>query len=289
MQAVKQALIATASAGALFALLGASPAMATPITYTWNPAATSGTALSTPSAPLDLSPQFSGNDLTIKDYASINISNLSDVTESAILAVTDLGLVSPSVSAPGFVNGGGGGTLTAENGATPYQLYFVVNSTSTLTPSGGGNLSGVFDTLTYTLYGDVGGTCAFGVSGATVSATCGADQQLVLATGSLTSNGVNQANIDAGIPAANADASIVAGANAGGFFVAPTNLALLNFESAFTNTGGQVISGGTNIIDITGGGGNIDIVKVPEPGTVAMFGFGLLGFGWFARRRAKNS
>jgi len=80
MQAVKSALIATASAGALFALLGASPAMATPITYTWNPAATSGTALSTPSAPLDLAPQFSGNDLTIKDYASINISNLSDVT-----------------------------------------------------------------------------------------------------------------------------------------------------------------------------------------------------------------
>ena len=194
------------------------------------------------------------------------------------------------MSAPGFVNGSGGGSLTAENGATPYQLYFVVNSTSTLSPTGvGSNLAGVFTTLTYTLWGDVGGTCTFGVSGATVSKSCGADTQLVLATGSLTTNGINQVNISSGIPAANADANIVAGSNAGGFFVAPTNLALLNFESAFTNTGGEVESGGTNIIDITGGGGNIDIVKVPEPGTVAMFGFGLLGFGWFVRRRAKNS
>jgi hypothetical protein len=288
MKAVKSALIATASAGALLGLLGVGPAMATPITYEWNPAATSGTALSTPSGGSPLAPEFSGNDLTIKDYASINISNLSDVTESAILAVTDLGLVSPSVSAPGFVNGSGGGSAVAENGATPYELYFVVNSTSTLSPSGS-NLAGVFDTLTYTLYGDVGGNCSFSVSGSTVSKSCGADTQLVLATGSLTNNGINQVAIDSGIPSANADANIVAGSNAGGFFVAPTNLALLNFESAFTNTGGQVISGGTNVIDITGGGGNIDIVKVPEPETVAMFGFGLLGLGWFVRRRAKKS
>lgn len=292
MKAVKTALIG-AGIGALLAVMGASPAAADPINFTWNPAATSGTALSTANP---LAPEFTANNLNIADYATINLGasngsgGFNNVTENAILAVTSLALQSPSLSAPGFAPGIGHGSLTAQAGATPYEIYFVVTSTSELAPDGTGGLAGAFTSLSYTMYGDVGGNCTFSSSTSGPSATCGADTQLVLATGTLaTSTGDNSASINAqGVPSANVAATITAGANAGGFFVNPSNLALVDFSAAFINTTQVSSEPSPGLFVINGGGGNVDLT-VPEPLTLSLFGAGLLGAGAMRRRRSKKA
>lgn len=295
MKAVKSALIG-AGIGALLAVMGASPAAADPINFTWNPAATSGTALSTPSAPLNLAPQFTANNLNIADYATITLGasngsgGFNNVTENAILAVTSLAIQAPSASAPGFVGGQGNGVLGAQIGATPYQLYFVVNSTSQLAPDSTGGLTGAFTSLTYTMIGDVGGLCKFSASTGGPAATCGTDKQLVLATGNLApGTGNNSASINnQNVPSANVAATITLGADAGGFFVSPSNLALVDFSAAFINTTQVSSEPLPGLILINGGGGNVDIT-VPEPLTLSLFGAGLLGAGAMRRRRSKKA
>jgi hypothetical protein len=292
MKTVKSALMA-ASVGAFLAVLGTAPAAASPITFTWNPAATTGGTLS---SPLPLAPQFTANNLNIADYAMITLGapngsgGFNNVTESAILAVTSLSLKSPSLSAPGFTPGQGSGALTAQAGATPYELYFVVTSTSQLSPDGLGGLAGQFTTLTYQLMGDVGGNCTFSATAGGPSASCGLDTQLTLATGSLNNSvGSNSASINSqNVPSANVAANIVAGANAGGFFVSPSDLTLIDFSSAFINTSDVTTVVGPGQIVINGGGGNVNIT-VPEPLTLSLFGAGLLGAGAMRRRRSKKA
>jgi hypothetical protein len=268
-------LLVGAGIGTLLAVLSAAPASATPITFTWNPNATAGGTLSSPGS------QFSANNLTIADYATINTANPSAVTESSILAITAF---NAGVNPAGFVGGGGGGATAANIGATPYQLYFKINSTSHLSQLAPGYLVGAFDSLSYTLYGDVGGNCTFAPSGA----SCGTDNQLALLTGSLSNAGLNQANIINGIPSANVDATVVNGPNGGGFFVSPADLMSLLFESSFTNTPGVVTQSGS-VITINGGGGNVDMVAIPEPLTLSLFGAGLVGAAALRRRRSKKA
>ena len=292
MRAVKSALIG-AGIGALLAVMGAGPAAASPINFTWNPSATSGTPLSL-AAPLP--PQFTANNLNIADYATINLGapngsgGFNNVTENAILAVTSLALQSPSISAPGFVPGQGHGALTGQVGATPYELYFVVTSTSQLAPDGTGGLAGSFTSLSYTMFGDVGGNCTFSASAGGPSTACGGDTQLVLATGTLPpGTGDNSASINnQGVPSANVAATITPGANAGGFFVNPSNLALVEFSAAFINTTQVSSEPSPGLFVINGGGGNVDIA-VPEPLTLSLFGAGLLGAGALRRRRSKKA
>src|SRR4051812_20324716 len=97
MKAFKKAFVATASVAGLMAILGTGPAAAAPITFTWDPSATSGGTLSSPSGlvgigggvtvgPIPLiarSPLFSANSFGIRDYATINTTNLADVVEHA--------------------------------------------------------------------------------------------------------------------------------------------------------------------------------------------------------------
>jgi len=271
-------ILASTALAAGLALLGTSAASAAPITFTWNPNGTSGTSLSSAGS------QFSANNMTVADYATIDLSNLANVTETGILAVTSFALQGGS-SLHGFVNGTGQGAGGAIGGATPYQLYFTFSSTSQLAPNGSGGLTGTFTSLTYTLWGDVGGNCAFSVSGA----ACGADTQLALATGSLSSLGLNSVNINSGgIPSANVNVDITLGADAGAFFVNPSDLTGFNFETAFTNTVGVVSQTGS-IITINGGGGNVDLIPVPEPVTLSVFGAGLAGAFIARRRKAKKA
>jgi hypothetical protein len=293
MKAMKSSMIATAGATALLAIMGASPASATLLSFTWNPQLTTPTPLSSPSGTSPQSPQFTADTLGLADYALINATNPNDVTENAVLEVSSLTLSSGAVTPPGFLGA---------TGATPYELYFVLNSTSSVAPGPGAlsnDLFGTFSTLSYTLYGAVGGGCTFSVAASGLSnptAACAGDQILTLATGQLTNNGLNSVEIQnyqstQPVPSANADASIASGANAGGFFVSPSILSNLNFQGVFANAFGETTSPGAGLYVIDQGAGSLNLVQVaiPEPETLAMFGFGLMGLGWAARRRYKKS
>jgi len=274
-------LLASAALAATLAVL-ASPASATP--FTWNPSATSGSALSNATA-------FTASNITINDYAVIDVANPAIVTESAILSVQNF-----NVATPGLVNNSG----IAQNGANPYALYFTVTATSHLAPSGPG-LFGSFDTLTYTLWGDVGGNCTFSASASGPAKSCGGDTQLALVTGSLSTLGTNQVSIVNGIPSAAVDVTIANGANAGNFWVSPSLLSAFQFETSFTNTLQEITTSGTKFIigAATGcgvnqdqpcpGGGTIDLVPIPEPVTLSIFGAGLAGAAAMRRRKAKKA
>src|SRR3954463_10406646 len=123
----------------LATVLASSAAFAAPITFTWNPNGTTPVPLSSPGS------QFSASDMTVADYATIDISDLTHVTENGWLAVT--GLNTPIT--PGFVNGTGSGI--GQLGGSPYQLYFAFNSVSPLNPLAPGVLVGAFDSLNYSL------------------------------------------------------------------------------------------------------------------------------------------
>jgi hypothetical protein len=272
-----RSILASTVFAAAATVLATASASAAPITFTWDPAATANGTLSTAGT---FAPQFTATNLTVKDYATINLSNLNNVTESGILAVTSI-----DGFTPGFVNGTGNAALAV--GASAYQLYFTFNSTSTLAPSGGGAFSGSFTSLSYTLWGDMGGKCTFSIAGA----NCGASgTQLQLATGSLSSIGLNSVTINSGgIPAANVNVDITLGADAGGFFVDPSDLSGFLFETAFTNTPGVVGHPSATVITINGGGGNVDMIPVPEPLTLSVFGAGLAGAVAMRRRKAKKA
>jgi hypothetical protein len=264
----------------LATVLAASAASAAPITFTWDPSATSPTALSTAGA---FSPLFTASNMNIADYATINLANPNAVTESGVLAVTSF---TGGTVTHGLVNGTGAGAGGAIGGASPYQLYFVFSSVSQLSPDGSGGQKGQFTSLNYTLFGDTGGLCTFSVGGANCT---GSGAQLALATGTLSNLGLNSVTINnAGIPSANVAVSITAGADAGGFFVNPSNLSLFDFSAAFTNTPDVVTASGTTIT-IDGGGGNVDLIRVPEPITLSIFGAGLAGAAAMRRRKAKKA
>jgi len=331
MKAVKSTMLAMTSVGALLTVLTSGPALATPIYFTWAPSLTANSATPTVpgSEPLSSGAAFESSDLTISDYSVINATNLNAVTETTILPVVSANAYVPGPGSPPAVEYpfGNAPGLNGASGGTPYQMYFVVTSTSSISGSGS-TYSGAFTTLSYTLYGvndASSGDCTFSITATGPQAT-GCGTLLTLAQGGLPAGpnnipGVNNiVSVTAGLPSAHVDATIGAGANAGGFFVSPTNLALINFESAFTNTPADIYycsvetanpqsaPGCSNLqtdeasnavpnlaadpfIEIENpGGGSVDVITgVPEPYTLALFGGGLIGLGFFGRRRRKTA
>ncbi len=274
-------LLASAALAATLAAL-ASPASAVP--FTWNPSATSTPLSSNAGA-------FTATNITINDYALIDTSNPTAVSENAILSIQSF-----NTSTPGLVS-----TSGTVLGANPYALYFTVTATSHLAPSGPG-LFGSFDTLTYTLWGDVGGNCTFSADAGGPHQACGLDTQVKLATGGLSPTGPNQVSIVGGIPSAAVDVTIASGSGAGGFWVAPSILSDFAFDTSFTNTlleitqqgalfiiGGNSNCGTAQVPQACPGGGTIDLVTIPEPVTLSLFGAGLAGAAAMRRRKAKKA
>src|SRR5882672_9254449 len=133
------------------ATIGSSSADATQI-FTWNP---SGSI-----PPLSTAGPFTADSFTLGDFAHVHITSSGAFTEDGYLKIKAFQLGAPTVATPG---------LNGAAGATAYELYFQFTATGNMNSwagcVGGGFCSGAFTSLSYTMFGDVGGTANFGFSG----------------------------------------------------------------------------------------------------------------------------
>lgn len=279
----KLATFATVLTGATIA---SSSAYATLI-FSWDPSG------STP--PLSTATAFTADSFTLGDFAHVHIASSGAFVEDGYLKIKAFQLGAPTVTTPG---------LNGTAGATPYELYFHFNATGTMNSwsscIGTGFCSGSFSTVTYTMFGDVGGTANFGFVGLN-PVVVPPGVPVTLASGSLLtgcgvcSNNVSLTFLAGGgvIPAAASSETFNPDAGQSGFYVSPSFT--INLEDAFTNTPGvsTLLGCGTGCFDvlINNGGGNADFfrvqVPVPEPGSLFLIGSALIGWAAVSRRRRR--
>jgi hypothetical protein len=237
-------------------------------TFTFNPGAIglNGTAVT-------------ADNVLLSDYFSVQQTSPTAFTEQGFLSVTGFQLNNTNLVAGGlnstyslYIQFSGSGTLTQGAGADP-------RTTST---------SGVFNSLTYSLFG-VNGQTSFPLTGTTFNVTT-AGAPTLLATGSLLGGSVNTQPAfnfatltQSFVPSANASLTFNVAPGATSFF-SPNPFYSVAL-TAFTNPVSTVtpLAGG---FLVTNGGGSLNFAApIPEPETYALMLGGLGIMGWMARRR----
>ena len=275
----KQALLGAAATIALGSFAG--PAHAGLVTFTWDPTQAGAGGVSAPIT--------NANNANIGDFAYASITtggaHSGDFTESGVILITQfLNGIFPVV-APGL--------------NTNYGLYLTFSTTGHLSnwPGAGNplanNYTGTINSLSYSFIIDPTHNDTIHDSGSAFTLNDPTSNDVTLATGAKTA-GQNTVSLDQGTPTAHATATWIPTGTDSGFFVAPPASKYLDFDlqAAFTNTGGvSTLTGGApTILEINGGGGNIDFVPspVPEPASLSIFGAALFGLGFASMRRRKS-
>jgi len=298
MKTLKSSLVVAATVGALVALMGANPAAATPI-YTFDPSAIPGTS-------------GAGTSVQASD---ISIYTDSTIYQTTATTQTEVGAgIVQSISNNGTLLGSTLDGLKQDNLFIQFQATvngvtgFNANPLGTIAPGG----------FTYDLIADEGGNDTLTPGTPSTNPTIsGADTTVVLAVGA-SITGSAGVQLSTGAPTLDAVSTFVicdgttnqgvingktvtamgcGTFNALTYFTAPVPFFNVSFNSATAGsinnlactagTGTQCAS--ATSATLNGVVAGVNFAQVPEPETLAMFGFGLIGLGWFARRRVRNS
>ena len=237
--------------------------------------------------------------LSFDFYSNLNIAAPTGSTtfsESALLVFTSLN--NSASSSPGGANLPG----------ARYLVYGVLNMTGTGTWLVPGNFSVTgLSTFAFNLFAQPNtGTQPTFASGGPPTLTPGSkDFQIATVTPSPGGSFAGFALTSGGTGTTFLSADLLINPLTGfqgptGFFNDPVPFNLVLSTSSSSNTGNTKVTGGTNFVvgscsqyvASTGcsfGNGTAEFLSIPEPGSMAILGSGLLGLGFFARRRARRA
>ena len=266
----------------------ATAASAAPATmFTWNPGA---------ATPHLNGAAVTADNMNVADFSSATIDPLTGAfTEVGALRITSFLVGGAIASAPG---------LNAANGYSLYLTFTATGNQGGPVPTvAGTTISGSISSISYTLWGNPHGNPSFTVhnGSVTIGNNSGAVALAVGSGGGTLSDFVTLTYTGkAYIPSAQAITTFVpctgpgggCTADESGFFVSPSASIKLDLEAAFTNTArvSTLKKGSPTYLNIAGGGGNLDLlrVSVPEPTTLALLTAGVIGLGAVRRKRVRR-